>query len=175
MQELQHKLLVESLPEFKYKFGDMSTNLMKYMLTFDNVETYLKPIQYNTKLKMNDVFLYGCKNLETRPGVVGRGLTFPRGEALESIKSILLDGTQDFVIIPMMYMKMKMNCKSSKGNPGRTGHLFYLLYNRVTSELERIDMKKYHIEGYHFKTVRKLIEKKNIKIHRRNRLLCPMA
>lgn len=60
----------------------------------------------------------------------------------EIIKEHDHDGASEhpFIFAPIVVTKNKNNTRSK--------HMMYVMYNCVTKELERIDIRKYHIDGY---------------------------
>ncbi len=142
---LELKLMVEELPEFKYTFGDPRTILMQYMLTFDNVETFINPNRPPAKSK---VHTHECISNESK-----RALVPPKSTT--AFETLLKEGTQPFMIIPLLTLT-KASCRSGDTNTYK--HMMYVLYNRITNEIERIDIKKYHIQGFKIKTSYKVIQ-----------------
>lgn len=163
---LELKLLVESLPEFRYSFGDPRPILLRYLLTIGNTTSYfayLKPDKQAPQakkeaLKMSDVFVHTCGPPDDS-GNTKRLVRDPDAEPKNKLrKAIRSVARAPIAVIPFM-MKTKTTCKAGV-KLDSAKHLTYVLYNKLTRELERIDMKKYHIRGFKIKLAFKAMKQK---------------
>lgn len=157
-KSLQLKLLLSQLPEFEYAFGDPRPVLLEYMLSFQCVETYLSN---PSKLKQKEAFAHKCKPHDKKPDVLMRGLVNPDEESMKVLDQKLAQGTSPFVALPMMCITTTP-CKPGEMNQAK--HLMVALYNRNTNELERIDIKKYHIRGFKIKLAYKIMKSKLVSV-----------
>lgn len=139
---LELKLMLEEQPEFKYSWGDFRPILMEYLLTFPNVTSYTTPQQ--VQRSRTACFVNPCKG-ET---ALKRVVLPPRTTLLQQLVEEMTAGTSPFIIIPFMLISKKQ-CAAKPLD--RNKHLMYVLYNRHTHELERIDIKKYHIKDFRIK------------------------
>ena len=128
--------------EFQYTFGDPRPVLHDYLLSkypqttitsyVDKAET--KYIEYRCvpETKRREFYV---------PDVISKKLKKQLKPKPEQQSS---DGHSDFVIIPFMNIS-KVPCRMA---PQRNKHMIYALYNRHTKEVERLDIKKFHIHKF---------------------------
>lgn len=157
-KSLQLKLMISQLPEFEFSFGDPRPILLEYILSFPEVETYLTRTQAN-KLQGKNIFQHRCKPSEKRADFLVRGFIPPDEKSLKKFENKLETGTCPFLAIPVM-MVSTTRCKPGEMNQAK--HLNIYIFNRNTSEVERIDIKKFHVSGFKIKMGYKSM-KKNFK------------
>lgn len=134
---------VKELEEFQYNFGDPRPYFFRYVERFPNVSSVLpKKRVAKFRIASKDCVRFRCNALNKR------NLELPANFA-----SLFEKATNPIVMIPI-YLINKNSCR----NADRSRHLIFLLYNRVTKELERIDMKRYHLAGFGQKLLIKKIE-----------------
>lgn len=129
----------EQLEEFQYNYGDPRPHLIRYFEKFPNMALAVPARRKNktTLLKM-DCFHFKCDKADKRT------LTPPKNVA--KFLSIVADAQSPLLIIPV-YLTNKLGCRFADGSK----HLMFLLYNRLTKEVERIDIRKYHLDGFTLK------------------------
>lgn len=123
------------LPEFKYLFGDPRLCLLEFVDTISKkVCTYVDPSNLDVK---KDMIIFKRRDANTKGDFM-----FPRKHVMQELAKAFQDA-RPIVIIPIIVL--------SKNN--RQKHVNYLLYNKFTHEIERIDIKKYHLVGFHVKKI----------------------
>lgn len=147
---MEAKQLIEEFPEFRYTYGDPRPILMRYMLSMSGVTSYMSQTDLLPgKPYTKAMFKHTCMAGKT-PGKIVRGLVTPPEDNVKAFVAAVRNSTDgSFVIIPLMYVS-KSPCKVGV-RPDKASHLMYGLFNRVTMEFERIDVKKYHLKGYNVK------------------------
>jgi hypothetical protein len=159
---LEVKLLVSNLEELLYTFGDPRPMLLNYILSrYSGVETFhdLKTQGY----KNNEVFTHKCVPHSKKENMWVRSMALPKPDILQKFHNLLnTQKTQAgaFVIIPFLMINKSQCMVNNKLNNNTSKHLMYGLYNRKTKELERIDIKKYHIKDFKIKLAYKKINMK---------------
>ena len=123
---------VNELEEFQYMFGDPRLQFHDYLLTLPNMTCYTK-----TKERQ---FVCLCNKEQKRV------LEPPSERALKDLETNISQGTNPITVVPVL-LRGKFQCKFK--DKGR--HSNVILYNRKTHEVERIDIKRYHIDGYKIK------------------------
>lgn len=173
---LEAKLMLNQLEEFNYAVGDPRPLLMKYILrTFSTVETYLPMSKRSGEFKYSskNLFAHTCVPHPKKENSLARGLAKPKEESLKAFEEVLEKGSKAFFIIPMLLINKDV-CKA--GIPlNRSRHMMYALYNRRTHELERLDIKKYHIREFRIKPAFKVMKEKLLPIIEKKDDLCMMA
>lgn len=128
--------------EFNYSYGDPRTNILKFILSLENTESYINLQKFNNK----EFFEFKCiKKDPTKKNTI-RKLIIPEQKIIE-------EGTKPIVVLPVLLTK-KSTCAIGK----YARHFNVVLYNRVTHELERVDIRKYHTTNFTFKILYKRIE-----------------
>lgn len=131
---------IRDLQEFQYTYGDPRQYLYNYMLgNFANISSVVKQKPFESR----HACIFRC-NLETGKRVVSMPKTLPK--AMSKL-------TTPLILIPFL-LQNKWRCRSK--SLGK--HLIFLLYNRNTNEVMRVDIKKYHLEGYNQKLFVKRVE-----------------
>lgn len=135
---------VKELEEFQFTYGDPRPFLHDYLLTLPNISCFHKKIQ---KVE-NKVFKFVCdkesKKRKIEPASMG---------VLKTLEENIASGTDPIIIIPAM-LHNKYRCKDNS----HTKHMNVLLYNRLTHEVDRLDIKRYHLDGYNMKIFIKRLE-----------------
>jgi hypothetical protein len=132
--------MLEKLPEFQFKFGDPRMILYNYLMSFSSTMSFIKTTPRSKQLVTKMKFM--CKGIK-------REIIIP---PLEAFNLEALQGDKSLLIIPVI-LKSQTRC----GSPNTAKHLNVLIYNKNTHELERIDIKKYHLEGFGVKNFLKKI------------------
>lgn len=150
--------------DFKYNYGDPRPVLLQYLLTsYSNMGT-LPGLKAYVAPKLMRVPKSKCISFECNPESKKRRIVFP-DKLADDIKHALMlhckpgktgppcvndtqPGTTDILLIPVL-LTSKKRCKYADNNK----HMNLLLYSAQTHELTRIDIKRYHIEGYNAKLV----------------------
>lgn len=130
-----------NIEEFNYSYGDPRTNFLKFILSLDNTESYINLNKFTNK----DLFEFKCIKTDPTKNTKKRKLIIPDQKILE-------EGVKPIVILPLLLTK-KSTCKLGK----HARHFNIVLYNRITHELERIDIRKYHTTNFTFKILFKRI------------------
>jgi len=137
----------KDIEELRFSFGDPRPTTAWYaQQVLQNVRCY--HLKKKTLLLGNtNVMVYKCKGVK-------RQLKIP--ETKSFIKGLQNPQGYTIVLIPIkIYNKQKCTKKSS----GK--HLFYMIYNTITHELVRFDMRRDQVSGYE---VKRLI---NMTIHKK--------
>lgn len=124
------------LDKFKYSFGDRTLGMLKYMLSLKNVTSYVDDVE---TLKPNMLIRYHCMKDAENPKKRTRVLQMPRTKISAQMDAMLQDPAQPIVVLPVMLIHL---CRSQKR------HMNYFLYNKKTHEIDRIDIKKYHVHPF---------------------------
>lgn len=133
-----------ALEEFQFKFGDPRLNLFQYALSLGSFTSCMR------SSAAKEVFRFQCVKEKTeednkpakKPKLV-RAWIFPKDKAL----NFNMKEDKPLLIFPVI-LRSSTRCRYK--NTSR--HMNFLLYNWHTNELERIDIKKYHIDGFMFKS-----------------------
>jgi hypothetical protein len=118
--------------EFTYSYGDPRTHFLEYLLSMPNSNYTLGTIP--TKAAPN-YFKYTCNSDHKR--------CFVPPKNLKKVLQKLTNPAKPLVIFPVLNIN-RLLCK--QGN--RSKHLTLVIYNTITSEVERIDLRKYHVDGF---------------------------
>jgi len=156
----RNKELIEKLDEFRYSLGDTRFHLLDYILSLnkEKTQTYLK--NYNKELPKGSIITYKC--VKNEKGKRVRDLVPPMLRYDRPLVKTLKEGPP-IVIIPMM-IKTKGQCQEKtkeggiKKNLNRSKHIFFMLYNKITHEVEKIDIKLYHIKNFTIKLLNKRLK-----------------
>lgn len=132
------------LEEFQYMYGDPRPFFHDYVISLPNIACYHHK-QPKVHLKS---FQFVCTK-ETNKRV----LKPPSDRALKTLEDNIQNGNSPIICIPVL-MKNKYRCKD-KSN---TKHACVILYNRLTHEVERLDIKRYHLSGYTIKVMIRELE-----------------
>jgi hypothetical protein len=138
---------IRELPKFQYKFGDPSFSLVKYIQRLPNTELCVVSSKPKTSLEFKDIFVYTCP----KEGTI-KIIKPPK--YVDKIQAKILQSNSPIIIFPIL-LRNKLKC-TQKSN---ARHMCVLLYNRNTKEFERIDIKKYHLEGFRILYLANAIQK----------------
>ena len=128
------------LKEFHYQLGDRRPTFLRYLLhTYPNIVSHVPLLP--SKLRPSSLFGFVC-NPQTQKRIVRE----PSSYYLRRLRNLIRDGPQPLVLIPVVVVN-RLNCKQR--NASR--HMTYVLYNRLTGEAERLDIRKYHLNGFSLK------------------------
>lgn len=131
---------VKRLQEFQYILGDRRIYFLQYVLKkYNRFGTYFS--FKDNKLNKNMIFTFTCDTEKQKRMVVP-----PSADYLEAFNAELSNTTKPFLVIPVL-MKNKLNCKRKNGSR----HMLFILVNKLTHEVERIDIRKYHVDGFSLK------------------------
>jgi len=136
------------LEEFRYYYGDSRPFLHNYLVSTGKVESYLNLDKDETKFPLSKMTQFKCSKEDRRQ------LVLPPVRTMAKLENIIKNGTAPFVILPIIIVK-KYGCKSYD----YLKHAVLLLYNRVSHEIERIDIKRHHLDGYAAKLILKRLPK----------------
>lgn len=103
---------------------------------------FLKDVLGITALD-NEPLKYTCDKLTKRR------VLLPGSKSNKALENVRGDGLS---MIPIV-LQHKLNCRLKSAGK----HMNILLYNGYTNELERIDIKKYHLDGFNLKLLVKKI------------------
>jgi len=136
------------LEDFQYIRGDPRPFFYNFILNLcPNIHGFVTNTQKNQKFNFKDVFVFKCD-----PELHRRELISPRGKALERLHALLKDPEVKMILLPIVLVR-KLNCKRK----GIGRHHNLVLYNKVTKEVERLDVRKYHLDGFSLKLLIKKI------------------
>lgn len=121
-----------SLEEFQYKYGDPRSYFFDYIKEFDNFETYL-----TKQLAFKDVPHFKCNDEEKKQ------IVLPTGKMRNALIDKIENGEEPILLIPIISIN-KFRCNIQN----KFKHMSVILYNRLTDELELIDIRRYHLDGY---------------------------
>ena len=146
---------VKELEEFQFVYGDPRSYFHDYILTLPNIACYLP----KTRTFHRTAFKFTCDKQ-----IQKRRLDPPSEIALKHLEDNIANGTDPIIVVPLI-LHNKYRCKDKDASK----HSNLVLYNRYTHEVERLDIKRYHTDGYSMKLVIKRIEdtfmKKIVKEH----------
>jgi hypothetical protein len=129
-------MLAQQLEEFQYKYGDPRLHFFNYIRNFPNFTTYL-----DNKITTKKSYLFTCRQEAKK-----RILIPPIPKYLKDLQTTIESSKEPIVIIPFI-LKSKVYCRLKL----RARHLNIILYNKITNEVERLDIRKYHLEGFSLK------------------------
>ena len=144
---------VTELNEFKFFFGDPRLCLLKYLKKTvpSKFETYINNCD---NVKPDDMILFKCIP-ETAESKSKKDLIMPKSKKMNVIiQNVLKNEKTPILIFPILIMG-KLSCSSVKSN---AKHINYILFNRITNEIERIDIKKFHIKKFTSKLIYKRLK-----------------
>ena len=154
MDQLDNKTMIEILPEFRYTLGDMRQHLYDYMLSLSKFSSF-----HDQVINGKNSYLHACIK-DKEQNLSQRSLRPPSPKYFSLLKQKIakVKDTSSFIVIPI-FMKNKFACYSGNEiQKNISKHLIFALYNRKTHELERIDIKKYHIQHFFIKPIYKQIK-----------------
>lgn len=125
-----------SLEDFEYNYGDPRPNFFNYLKTFSNFGTYLS--SRSKTIKKEHIFRYVCDSSTKK-----RTFSPPSPKNLEKFQKTLATGDKPFMMIPVITVN-KFRCNYIS----KARHMNLLVYNRMTHEIERIDIRRYHLSGF---------------------------
>lgn len=124
------------LEEFRYLYGDPRPHFLQHVGKMPNTHIVL-PKTKKPRTKINDSECIHLYCVEKR-----RRLILPKNE--DFFLSELANPKQPLLLIPFV-IKRKDACRISNDS---NKHMIFFLYNTITSEIDRIDIKKYHLSGF---------------------------
>lgn len=135
---------IKKLEEFQYILGDCRNHFFKYLLTFPNFQTYYEDNKESKTSNFNQdaIFKFVCNPEDQK-----RTLKPPIKRYLTPLKTILKSESSEPIILIPIIIRNKLNCKKKNG----ARHMNIIMYNKLTHEVERIDLRKYHINGFSLK------------------------
>lgn len=133
---------IKALEEFQYKLGDCRPYLFDYIMKqYPNFGSYDIP-RKNRKFISDAVFKFVCDKVKQK-----RVLIPPKGQYMASMMEQIESSSKPLILLPIL-IRNKLNCKQSGGG-GR--HLCFVLYNKMTHEIVRFDIRTYHLNGFNLK------------------------
>ncbi len=130
------------LEDFQFIRGDPRPYFYQYATSqFQNLKGMVDIKPKQQKFLQKDVFVFKCN-----PETSKRMLVPPQAKVYERFQSLMSNSNVKIIIIPVLMIR-KLNCKQ-KGN---SRHHNLILYNKVTHEVERLDVRKYHLDGFSLK------------------------
>lgn len=138
---------------FKYKFGEQRPILFNYMLSLPNYYTYLDVEQENKFNKFTDeeVPYFKCY-LSEKSGKMAKKLQLPSDE---TYKNSIIDSIDNAESGNLLLIPINLYSRGKCRNPDNSIHSNILIYNPHYRSFERIDIKKYHIDGFLVKVLYK--------------------
>ena len=127
---------IRELEEFRFTYGDPRLNILKFLVSLPNYGTYVDVDNIKTK----DLFRLVCNKINARQ------LVYPTTK--KWVKYLRNDDNPPIVVLPVV-ITSKYRCAAKN----RQKHGLVFLYNRITHQLERIDIKRYHLEGFNVKSL----------------------
>ena len=126
---------VQELEEFRFTFGDPRPVLLEYLDTqLENFHSLVNPRATMKKTQVPWVHCGGTKRRMVLPTDTKR------------LEKLVKDPKVGLVVVPI-----KMIGKKKCQLQDKARHIAYLLYNKHTHEIERIDTKRYHLQGFRMK------------------------
>ena len=141
------------LEEFRYTYGDPRPHLLHYVGKMPNVHIVL-PQTKHPRVRINDS---DCLHLHCINNK--RHVLMPRNEKL--FLSSLSNPRAPILLIPLV-IKRKEACRISNDT---NKHMIFFLYNTQTLEIDRIDIKKYHLSGFGQKLGIKRFQSEFLSVH----------
>ncbi len=135
---------VKELEEFQFVYGDPRSYFHDYILTLSNIACYLPKI----KTFHRKAFRFSCDKQTQK-----RRMDPPSESAGKHLEDNIANGTDPIIVVPLI-LHNKYRCKDND----KSKHSNLVLYNRHTHEVERLDIKRYHTDGYSLKLVIKKLE-----------------
>ncbi len=128
---------VNELEEFRVKTGDPRPILLRYILSLPNFVHAFPSRSTKPLLQLTDKnsLIYSCDSN-----------TYKRKVTLPNLKRFKKHPAAPLVIIPIV-LRSANKCKAED----TSRHMNLFIFNTNTKELERIDIKKYHLDGYSLK------------------------
>jgi len=146
------KTQLSRLNEFNYTFGDPRPTLFQYIMhTFKRrVQSYVDP---DVALLRKDLYINTCGTDDA--GNYDRVLKHPStNKVMKEFVDVVENGRKPFVVIPTLIVN-KHKCVLRN----RSTHMNLIILNRKTKEIERIDIKKYHLKDFVVKVIYKKYKK----------------
>ncbi len=134
---------VEKLDEFRVTTGDPRPVLLNYILSLPNYTTALKQ---RSKLNQDSKAITAIQKLTNKNSLIYNCKASKRALLHPEIKRFKQNPEAPLVIMPIL-LRSSSKCKLHDS----ARHLNILLFNTTTQELERIDIKKYHLKGFSLK------------------------
>ena len=155
------------MEDFKYFSGESRWILAQYLVSrYKNITTYL---DFTKNISSKDTITYGCKPRVADSTKLIRSMVISQ-QLQGKITSMLQSMQHPFAIIPITIINKKF-CTEKPLNLSK--HTVIALYNKITHELERIDIRKYHINMFNIKglakkiksNVKSLVKKADVNVH----------
>lgn len=134
---------VKQLEEFQFLYGDPRPYFHDYLMSLPNIACYSPTQKHEGK-----TFKFTCDKETSK-----RKLAPPSEKALKILEDNIAKGQDPMIVVPIV-LKNKFPCKYKNG----ARHSNVIMYNRFTHEVERLDIKRYHIDGYSMKILVKKLE-----------------
>lgn len=135
----------EELEEFQFTYGDPRPVLLQYLATWPAVSTHVAT-RFGAYGK-GQARTYGCRPRASNPAKQAMGFRRPGEKPAARLRRLVERGAAPLVAIPVLLAPKAPGCPpKAPAQQGRHGIL--LLYNRATHEIDRIDIKRYHLRGY---------------------------
>lgn len=130
---------VRELETFQYTFGDPRPVFMQYMCQAwpERVHTYVKP----DAVTPSKTLVMDCD-----PTIKRRRMEMMKEPQYTAFKNAVKADTSPFLLIPITIINREACTVKNLSK-----HVNYLLYNRVTGEMIRLDIKRYHLDGFRIK------------------------
>jgi len=135
---------VKELEEFQFLYGDPRPFFHDYLIGLPNIACYSPSQKYDIK-----TFTFACNKEVSK-----RRLKPPTSvKALKKLEDNIAGGDDPIIVVPVI-LKNKFPCRYN--NLAR--HSNVIMYNRHTHEVERLDIKRYHLDGFSLKVFMKKLE-----------------
>jgi hypothetical protein len=132
---------VSQLLEFKYYYGDPRLCLVKYIENLKNVKVF------------DDIIIFKCYKATPEEKLI-KHLIFPDTKKFsKKFDNFINQERKNILIFPIIIIN-KYACSTQKNV---SKHINYILYNQFTNEVERLDIKKFHIKKFGAKLLYKNI------------------
>lgn len=141
--ELPH---VQELYEFRYNFADPRMHLLKYLVGLKNYASYMTPKEITVFPQATKVFSWTCPKDANEEGKRIKYLKPPIEKYAKMLKDALSSGDSPLLLVPLVIRRKGM-CKENR----RTQHGMIAILNKLTREIIRIDLRKYHVNDSRMK------------------------
>jgi hypothetical protein len=145
--------IVSDTYEFRYNFGDTRLHLLEYLKRY-NVDTYIQGDL--SKVVPKHLIKFKCYKIKPDDRKERKMFDFPEDiTSSKRLEDVLKNGKAPIIVLPVLVMG-KLSCASGRN---LSNHINYLVINRVTNELERFDIRKFHIDQFTMKLLYKNMQK----------------
>ena len=134
---------VQELYDFRYNFADPRMHLMKYLVGQKSYSSYMKPKEITVFPQTTKVFSWTCPKEATEEGKMLKYLKPPSEKYAKMLKEALADSSSDcpLLLVPIV-IRRKGFCNENR----HTKHGMIVIVNKLTREIIRIDIRKYHVK-----------------------------